>query len=40
MVGSIPEFVLDEEGTRRLVPSHRADPKTGTGQPGPVVGAS
>jgi predicted transglutaminase-like cysteine proteinase len=39
MVRSIPEFVLDEEGTRRFVPSHRADAKTGTGQPGPVVGA-
>jgi hypothetical protein len=24
MVGSIPKFVLDEEGTRRFVPSNRA----------------
>ena len=33
MVGSIPEFVLDEGGTRRFVPSDRA------GQ-GPSVGRS
>lgn len=40
MIGSIPEFVLDEEGTRRFVPSHRVGPKTSTGRSSPVVGAS
>jgi predicted transglutaminase-like cysteine proteinase len=32
MVGSIPKFVLDEEGTRRFVPSNRAGQGPGTGQ--------
>jgi predicted transglutaminase-like cysteine proteinase len=36
MVGSIPRFVLDEEGTRRFVPSNRAGQRSSAGRSGPA----
>jgi len=36
MVGSIPKFVLDEEGTRRFVPPNRAGQGPGDGRSGPA----
>jgi hypothetical protein len=36
MVGSIPKFVLDEEGTRRFVPSNRAGQGPGDGRSSPA----
>ena len=36
MVGSIPEFVLDEGGTRRFVPSNRAGQGPSAGRSGPA----
>src|SRR5882757_6419363 len=36
MVGSIPKFVLDEDGTRRFVPSNRAGQGPGAGRSSPA----
>jgi hypothetical protein len=36
LVGSIPKFVLDEEGTRRFVPSNRAGQGPGDGRSSPA----
>ena len=36
MVESIPEFVLDEEGTRRFVPSNRAGQGPSAGRSSPA----
>jgi predicted transglutaminase-like cysteine proteinase len=36
MVGSIPKFVLDEDGTRRFIPSNRAGQGPGAGQSSPA----
>jgi len=36
MVRSISKFVLDEEGTRRFVPSNRAGQGPGDGRSSPV----
>jgi hypothetical protein len=36
MVGSIPKFVLDEEGTRRSVPSNRAGQEPSAGRSSPA----
>ena len=36
MVGSIPKFVLDEDGTRRFVPSNRAGQRPSAGRSGPA----
>jgi predicted transglutaminase-like cysteine proteinase len=36
MVGSIPEFVLDEDGTRRFIPPNRAGQGPGAGQSSPA----
>src|SRR6266702_3841358 len=36
MVGSIPEFELDEDGTRRFVPSNRAGQGPSTGRSSPA----
>ena len=36
MVGSIPKFMLDEEGTRRFVPSNRAGQGPGDGRSSPA----
>jgi hypothetical protein len=36
MVGSIPKFVLDEDDTRRFVPSNRGGQQPSAGQSSPV----
>jgi hypothetical protein len=36
MVGSIPKFVLDQDGTRRFVPSNRAGQGASAGRSSPV----
>jgi hypothetical protein len=36
MVGSVPKFVLDEDGTRRFVPSNRAGQGPSAGRSGPA----
>ena len=36
MVGSMPKFVLDEDGTRRFVPSNRAGQRPSAGRSSPA----
>jgi predicted transglutaminase-like cysteine proteinase len=36
MIGAIPRFVLDEDGTRRFVPSNRAGPGPSAGRSSPA----